>query len=215
MTPNLKDNLKKALAKIKEQKKRKFAQSIDLTINLKELDISKPENRINEEIVLPYGIGKEMKIAVFGGGELAENAKKVVDLVIDKDELQELAKDKKKAKKMAESYGFFIAQSDYMPLVGKTLGPILGPRGKLPKPVAPNMDIAPLVQRLKKTVRVRTKDTTVLHLPIGTEKMEENEIAENAAAAIEHIERKLPKGAINIGSIYIKSTMGEKVRVEA
>jgi len=210
-----KDSIKKALEKIKSQEKRKFAQSIDLTINLKELDISKPENRINEEIVLPYGTGKEEKIAVFGGGELAEKVKNVADSVIDKDELQELAKDRKKAKKMAESYSFFIAQSDYMPLVGKTLGPILGPRGKLPKPVAISMDIAPLVQRLRKTVRARTKDTTVLHLPIGNEKMEDEKIVENAAAAIEHIERKLPKGAINIGSIYIKSTMGEKVRIEA
>jgi len=211
---SLKDNIKKSLEKIKEQKKRKFAQSIDLTINLKEFDVSKPENRINEEIILPHGTGKETKIAVFGGGELSEKAKNVADLIIDKDELQELAKDKKKVKKMASTYSFFIAQSDYMPLIGKTLGPVLGPRGKLPKPVMPNTDIAPLVQRLRKTVKVRTKDNTALHLAVGTEKMEDEKIAENAAAAIEHIERKLPKGAANIGSIYIKSTMGEKVRIE-
>ena len=216
MMTDLKNKIKEAIKKAKQEKKKgKFTHTVELIINLKDVDIKKPENRINEEIMLPHGTEKERKIAVFAGGELAEKAKGKADLVLDKDDIEELAKNKRKARKLANEYDFFLAQTDYMPLVGRALGPILGPRGKLPKPITPNMDIAPLIERLRKTVKVRTKDNPVVHLAIGKETMDDDKLAENAYSAIEAIERKLPRGIGNIRNMYVKTTMGKSIKVQA
>lgn len=194
--------------------KRKFRQSVDLALTLKELDMSKPENRINEELVLPNGRGKEIKVGVMADGELALQAKKVADTVIMREELEELAKDKKAAKKLANGHDFFVAQSDMMSMIGKTLGPVLGPRGKMPKPVPANVQIAPLVERLKKTVRVKTKEKPTIHVVVGMEDMDEKQLAENIETVLRFIERKLERGMENVRSVYIKTTMGPGAKVE-
>ena len=194
--------------------KRKFRQSVDLALTLKELDMSKPENRINEELVLPNGRGKEIKVGVIADGELALQAKKVADTVIMREELEELAKDKKAAKKLANGHDFFVAQSDMMSMIGKTLGPVLGPRGKMPKPVPANAQIAPVVERLKKTVRVKTKEKPTIHVVVGMEDMEEKQLAENIETVLRFIERKLERGMENVRSVYIKTTMGPGAKLE-
>ncbi len=195
-------------------KKRNFVQSIDLAINLKDVDLKKPENRINDELVLLKGRGKKLKVAVIASGEMALQAKDVADRVITKEELEELAKDKKAAKKIANEIDFFIAQSDLMATVGRFLGPILGPRGKIPKPLLPGAPIAPLAERLRKTVRLRSKDKPVVHVSVGTEDMSDEDIAENVETVLSHIERRLDKGLNNIKSVYIKTTMGPSIRLE-
>lgn len=205
----------KAVGELKTSSpKRKFRQSVDLALTLKELDMSKPENRINEELVLPNGRGKEVKVGVIADGELALQAKKVADTVIMREELEELAKDKKAAKKLANGHDFFVAQSDMMSMIGKTLGPVLGPRGKMPKPVPSNVQIAPVVERLKKTVRVKTKEKPTIHIVVGMEDMEEKQLAENIETVLRFIERKLERGMENVRSVYIKTTMGPSAKLE-
>jgi large subunit ribosomal protein L1 len=207
--------ISKAIAKVREKSKRRnFLQSIDLAINLKDLDMNKPENRLNEELVLPAGRGKPVKVAVIGEEELALQAKKLADRVISKERLEELAKDKKVAKKLANEIDFFIAQTDLMPLVGRYIGPVLGPRGKMPKPIPPGVPLEPLVKRLKKTVMVRTKEKPVIHVPAGTEDMKDENLIENIEAILTFVERKLEKGLNNIKSVYLSTTMGPSVRVE-
>ncbi|MEM1513547.1 MAG: 50S ribosomal protein L1 [Candidatus Thermoplasmatota archaeon] len=197
----------------KNNKKRKFIQSVDLVINLKDVDLSKPENRIDEEIELPKGRGKEAKIAVFATGELALKAKGVADRVIMVDEIKELAEDKKKAKIIAEEYDLFIAEASLMPLIGRSLGKILAPRGKMPKPVPPEIDISEIVGKLRKSIRIRSKDKPVIHCLVGRENMSAEDIAENVEAVLHRIEGKLERGMMNIASAYIKTTMGVPVRV--
>ncbi|MCS4542411.1 MAG: 50S ribosomal protein L1 [Euryarchaeota archaeon] len=196
-------------------KQRNFTQSIDLVINLREIDLSKPENRINEEIVLPHGRGRDIKVAVIADGELALQAQKAgADLVITRKEIEEYAKDKKKLKQIANVHKFFVAQTDIMPLVGKHFGPVLGPRGKMPKPVPSNIAIVPLLERLKKTVRLQLKERPILHVVIGNEKMDNEKIAENVEAVLARLEMALDKGKNQIGSVYIKSTMGSPVKLD-
>lgn len=207
------DAIAKTVGEVKaKSKKRKFAQSLDLAINL-DLDMSKPENRLNEEFPLPNERGKPVKVGVIAEGELALQAKKVADLVITREDLEELAKNKKAAKKIIEEHDFFVAQTDLMPLIGKYLGTIIGPRGKMPKPIPVNAPVQQAVERLRRTVRIRTKEKPVLHVCVGTEDMEDKKLTENIEAVLKFIERKLERGLAGIKSVYLKTTMGPSVKI--
>ena len=152
-------------------KKRNFVETVELAINLKDVDLSIPKNRITDDIILPNGRGRAVKICVIGGGELALKAKDVADVVITPDELQTIADDKKQAKKLANSTDYFIAEAPLMAVVGKRLGTVLGPRGKMPKPIAPGVDPTAMIDGLRRTVSVRTKDRMTFHAPVGTVEM--------------------------------------------
>jgi len=191
---------------------RKFKQNVDLVINLKNIDLNNPKNRVEEEIILPHGRGTQAKIALFASGELAVKSKSHVDLLIKPEEIEDLSKDKKKFKKIAESHDFFIAEAPLMPTIGKTLGTVLGPRGKMPRPVPPNADISSLVKNLRNTVKIRAK-TKTFHTIVGNEEMPKENIADNVDAIIKRLEQKLEKGKMNIGSIHIKTTMGPSERI--
>jgi large subunit ribosomal protein L1 len=208
---------KKTIKVVKEaldsSKPRKFTESVDLAVNLKDIDLSIPKNRVDEEVLLPKGRGKTLKVAVFGSGELAIKAKAAADLVITPEELEDLADDKKQAKKLANDHVFFIAEAPLMPVIGKKLGVVLGPRGKMPKPIPPNADPAPLINNLKKTIRIRSKDRRTFHTPIGTKDMSAEDLAENVDVVVKRLIGKLVRGKMNIQSVYVKTTMGKSVRL--
>ena len=204
--------VKKALDE-EHNRKRKFKQSVDLVINLKDVDMSKPANRIDEEIQLPKGRGKKAKIGVFATGEMALKAKEVADTVIKPEDLEEITKDAKEAKKIAEEHDFFLAESPLMPTIGKSLGRILAPRGKMPKPLPPDADIAPQVEKLRDTVRIRSRDKVTFHCMVGNEEMGAEELADNIDAVLKAVEGKLERGKMSIKSAYVKTTMGSPVRV--
>ena len=211
-------NMKNLLAAVKEVKskstERKFSQSIDLAINVQNIDMKKPEGRIQERIELPHSVGKEIKICVIATGGMALKAKKAgASLILERAALEALAGDKKKQKDLANNYDLFIAEAPMMPLVGKILGVSLGPRGKMPTPVPPNADIEEQIQKHQKMVLVRMRGQPVLQCSIGTENMKDEEIAENVQAIIRRIEAKLKRGIRNIKSVYLKTSMGPSVKV--
>lgn len=208
---------KKTLKVVKEaveaSKQRNFSESVDVAVNLKDIDLSIPKNRVNDEIILPKGRGKEVKVAVFGSGELAIKARKAADLVITPEELDDLADDKKAVKKMANEHMFFIAEAPLMPIIGKKLGVVLGPRGKMPKPIPPGADPVPLINNLRNTVRLRSKDRRTFHTSVGTKDMNIEDLAENVEVVMKRLIGKLARGKMNIDSVYIKTTMGTSVRL--
>ncbi len=199
------DAVKKALEK---SPKRNFRETVDLSINLKEVDMSIPKNRIQEDIILPHGRGKIVKVCVIGGPELAQKAKGLADRVITVEELGALADDKKLAKKVAGQFDYFIAEAPLMPQVGKRLGIVLAPRGKMPKPIASGVDPKTMIDNLRKSTTVRTKDKVTFHTPVGTTDMTPEELADNVDLIIKRLALKLEKGTNNIRSAYIKTTMG-------
>lgn len=211
----MKQEILEAVKKAKEESKpRNFTQSVDVVITIKDLDVRKPENRIDEEVFLPNGRGKPVKIAFIADGELALLAKNAgADLVISKAELEEMGKDRKEAKKMANRHDFFVAQADMMPLVGRFLGPVLGPRKKMPKPVPASAKPEPLMEKLKGTVKVRIKDQPVVQALVGSQEMGDEEIADNIEAVLGVLDQKLEKGRNQIKSMYVKTTMGPITRV--
>ena len=214
--PLPKDQLLIALGELrKPEVKREFTQSVDLIVKLREIDLKKPENRLNESVELPNSLDKETKICVIAGGDLATRAKAgKADLVLARDDLDKLGKDKKATRKLVSEYDYFIAEAPLMPLVGKTIGPILGPRGKMPTPVPPNAPIDQIVSSHRKLIRVRVREQPVIQCRIGTEKMPDDKIAENAQAVFSRIEAKLERGAKNIGQVLVKTTMGKPVKVQ-
>ncbi|MDR2699200.1 MAG: 50S ribosomal protein L1 [Candidatus Methanoplasma sp.] len=194
-------------------KKRNFVETVELAINLKDVDLTIPKNRIQEDIILPNGRGKVVKVCVIGGGELALKAKNVADLVITPDEIGGIADDKKQAKKIANSTDYFIAEAPLMAVVGKRLGTVLGPRGKMPKPIPPGADPTGMVDNLRKSVTVRTKDRKTFHVPVGTVNMPPEEIADNIDIVLKRVSLKLEKGIANVASAYVKTSMGPAERI--
>jgi large subunit ribosomal protein L1 len=213
--PLAKDDVSRALGELRKSiAKKKFSQSIDLVVRLREVDLKKPENRINETIVLPNPSEKALKVCVIASGDLATRAKSAgADLLVGRQEMDNFAKDKKTARKLAQEYDFFIAEAPLMPLVGRALGSFLGPRGKMPTPVPPNAPIEQIVSNHRKMVRVRMREQPVLQCRVGTETMADDKLAENIQAVVSRIEQKLERGFKNIGEILIKGTMSEPVKI--
>ncbi|HEY4675480.1 MAG TPA: 50S ribosomal protein L1 [Candidatus Bathyarchaeia archaeon] len=211
---------KTILSGVKEAKekseKRKFTQSVELVLKLQDIDMKSPEGKIQEVIQLPYSPEKSNKICVIASGELALKAKRAnADLVIQKTDLEALGGKKRELRKIANQYDFFIAEAPLMPLVGRTLGSVLGPRGKMPVPIPPTADIASLLEKHRKTIFLKVRTQPILQCRVGMENMKDEEVAENIQAVLRALEGKLKKGMKNIKFAYIKTSMGAPVKIKA
>ena len=194
---------------------RKFSESVDITINLKNIDMAQPKNRIDETILLPHGIGEKIGICVIGKGDIVTQAKDAkVDLIIGPEEVERLGGAPREARRVASTYRYFLAEMAVMPQVGRFLGPRLGPRGRMPMPIAGGQDIRPIVERLRNSVKIRTKDKTVFSTKVGSTAMKPEQVAENIEAIVKRIEAVLDQGPLNVRSVFVKTTMGPAVRLE-
>jgi len=194
--------------------KRNFKQSYELIIALKNIDFKKQNVTINEIVQLPFFSGSPKKICFIGTGELALKAKNAgVDLVLEPEQLDKLQGSKKEAKKLAKEYDFFLADPTLMARVGKILGPFLGPSGKMPIPVPPTAPLEDIVQRYRKSIRVRTRGQLSVAAKVGDESLTDEQVAENALAVYNAIERKLPEGEKNVRKIYLKLSMSKPIEM--
>jgi large subunit ribosomal protein L1 len=194
-------------------KKRRFEQTFELAINFRELDMKRPENRINLRVQLPNGIGGQ-KVLVFAGGDLALRARRSgADEVIEPAELNELAKDKKAAKKRLKDFDIFIREAPLMPTVGRVAGPILGPRGKMPTPVPPQAPVDTVIERERRAIVLRSRDKMFVHCMVGRENMTNEQVAQNIEAVVTNLIGATKRGLGNVRSIYLKTTMGEAVKL--
>jgi large subunit ribosomal protein L1 len=193
---------------------RKFVESVDISFTIRDVDLKNPNNRIKEEVRLPSGRGKELKIAMFAAGEAATKAKEAGIHVITPQEIEELGGKKGKAKKIANSFDFFLSEVPHMGLIGRYLGVVLGPRGKMPRPVPPTLDPSIIAAGLKSTVIVKSGDKMTFHAAIGTAKQSQEELSANAMEIYNRVISKLERGIGNIRSLYIKTSMGPAQRIE-
>ncbi|MDO9539734.1 MAG: 50S ribosomal protein L1 [Methanocalculus sp.] len=205
--------LKAVSAAIEQAPERKFRESVDITVNLKNIDMAQPKNRIDATILLPESAGTK-RIAVLGKGDITSQAKESgVDLIIGPEEIERLGGAPREARLVACEYDFFLAETAVMPLVGRYLGPRLGPRGKMPMPIPPGQDIRPIVERLRGSIRIRTKDKMSFSTKVGTTEMSPDQLVENINAVLRRVESTLEQGSQNIRSVYVKTTMGPAVRL--
>ena len=198
---------------LKSDKERKFVETIEVAINLRDVDLQNPQKRINAEVALPHGRGRPSRVAVFAQGEMAVISKKIVDTVLGPDQIDELSENKREARKLADKYDFFVAETGLMANIGKSLGVVLGPRGKMPRPIPPQADIERIINSLTNLVPVRSKDRPTFHVPFGNVSMPQEELADNLETILKRVESNLDRGTDNIASIWVKTTMGKAVRL--
>ncbi len=214
-----KKNILTAITELKKNsKKRNFIQNYDLIITLKNLDLKKPEQKVDFYTVLHHSKGKKLKIAAFVDMQLYESAKKVFDLVLLPEEFEKYT-DKKSAKKLAENYDYFVAQANIMPQVAKHFGKILGSRGKMPNPKAgcvippKGSNLDQLYSNLQKTARIITKNNLMIQTTVGNEDLKDEEIAINALDVVKQLISHLINHENNISRMYLKLTMSKPIEI--
>jgi len=210
------ENVEKAVREaIEKAPKRRFEESVELQLVLRDINLKDPANRMNKTLVLPHSPHKNpIKICFIAEGDLALKAKENnVDLILDKAKLQELAGNKRELKKIAKKYDFFFARADMMPLVGRIMGPILGPRGKMPQPLPPTADPKPNIELAKRSIRIRVKNQPIINCKVGHVKQDVKEIVENIMAVVREVENFYKKPGV-IRDAYVKTTMGPSVKIK-
>ena len=197
-----------ALKKLREDKKRKFVQTVDLIVNLEKFDVR--TESINTFIQLPNPTQK--KICAFLDKRIGE-----VD-VITENEFNKY-KEQKEIKRLAKKYDFFIASALLMPKIATKFGRVFGPIGKMPSPQAgimPNEDsdtIKSMIDKMKKLVRIKTKEKSI-KVPVGKEDLGDDDIKENVESVVNSLKNILPKNKDNIKNIMLKFTMTKPIKLE-
>lgn len=211
--------IEKALTELrKDENKKKFSQSFDVIVNLKDINLKNPEEQVDFFATFTNGMGKKRKVAVFAGPEMEERAKQVCDLVIPLKDFDKYT-DKRVIKKIAAEYDFFIAQAEIMPKVAQVFGRVLGPRNKMPNPklgsvIPAKAQIEPLYERLQRTVRVSAKKSPVIQVKVGDESMPNDKLADNIMLVYDQVVHHTPKEKANVRSVFVKLTMSKPVKIE-
>lgn len=217
-----KQDILRVLKDVREKSpKRKFSQTFDLVLNLRGIDLKKPEQKVELFVPLPHAIGKKISVCAFVDASLSAKAKDVVEKIILKEEFPRWANNKKEQKKLATVYDYFIAQVDLMGQVAATFGKTLGPKGKMPNPKAgcvvpvtlPNLQ--PVKDKLVLLARVQTKNELSVKVPVGTEAMPDDQIADNIFVVYQTLLAKLPQEKDNLKNVLLKLTMGPVFKLEA
>jgi large subunit ribosomal protein L1 len=194
-----------------DSKQRKFKQALEIIITFKDIDVKKGF-ALNEVVQLPK-TSSPAAVCVMATGDMSTKAKAAkADAVIGTEELDKFAANKRESRKFINKYDFFLADTKIMPVVGKVLGQLLGPRGKMPVPVPFDAPIESFLQRFRSSIKVRVRSSLSLACKFGDETMSDEDLAVNAHAILSAVEKKLPNGEKNIKRIIIKTTMGKPTK---
>ena len=202
-----KESILKALEELRKEEKRKFQQTVDLIINLRNYDSKKQS--VNLFIEVPFSV-KEKKVCAFLTKK-SEIIESIVKADFEKYKGAEL-------KNLAKNYDFFISSASLMPAVAASFGKVLGPLGKMPSPqlgiftAEDNKSIEATLSKINKIVRIKTKEPS-LKIAIGKEQMKDEEIAENVISVYNSILNALPRKKENLKSILIKFTMSKPKKI--
>lgn len=205
--------VKKVQEAIEYGRGRRFKQGVELQVVFRGIDPKSPEAKFRDAVYLPKGLGKTPRICVVADGEMALKARNLADLLISREDLQNI--DKKRAKKIASECDWILVKTDLMGIVGRVLGPALGPRGKAPTPVPANADIVAQINYYRSVTRLRNKEQPFVSCRVGSEDMRPEDLVENIMAVLSYIENKVKMPLEQFVSyIVIKTTMGPPVRVD-
>ncbi|MFW9971802.1 MAG: hypothetical protein ACFFDF_16555 [Candidatus Odinarchaeota archaeon] len=206
-----------------KDKVRKFDESIDVIINIKDVNLNDPKNRIEKEIILSNEIITDDKpnICVIASDEILLEAKKLGVDTLDSDGLIKLNTEEKKfKKKFAKKYEYFIVEDKMMRDVARYLARFLGPVGKMPKPfptgygiITSTEDLKVAYERYKKIIRIQMKKQPIIFAKIGKKSMDKQKLYENMKTVVDFVAEQMPHKFNNFKSMFLKSTMGKPVKV--
>ncbi|MEK6908558.1 MAG: ribosomal protein L1 family protein [Nanoarchaeota archaeon] len=201
--------LKDALKELRNQKERKFDQTVDLIVNLKGLDFRKTNLSFVVDVPNKF---KDKTVCAF------LNEKSDIVPTITKPEFAKYS-EKKALKKLVKKYDFFIAHGSLMPSVASSFGKVLGPTGKMPSPQLGVMmkdspdEVKNTLEKIAKSAKIRIKDASI-KIAVGKLSMEDVKIMENAKSVYEGIVQALPLKIDNVKKALIKLTMTKPVEVQ-
>lgn len=196
-----------AIKELRKEDKRKFTQTVDLIFNFQKYDPRK--QGLNTFVQVPHPA--EKRICAFLSAK-----SKIVDTIIKED--FDKYKDNKVIKQLAAKYDSFIAVAPMMAPVATKFGRVLGPMGKMPSPQAgiipqdTDEAIAKEVEKMRKVIRVRTKENS-LKLTVGKEDMSDEDLAENIEAVVKAVANLLPTKKDNIKNVLVKFTMTKPLEI--
>ncbi|MBI2673200.1 50S ribosomal protein L1 [Candidatus Woesearchaeota archaeon] len=213
-----KENISKIIKKLRESKnKRRFKQGFDVIVNLKQIDLKKPDQKVETFLVLPNGNGKKLKVCAFVDKELINDAKAIFDRTIPKEDFPKIPK--KELKNIAREFDFFVAQANCMVDIAKVFGRALGSKGKMPNPkagcvITPGTNLKDLYNKLQKTIKVVTRSEPIIKVLVGKEDMDDKKIEENIAIVYNTLLQVLPQEKNNIKNVLLKLTMGAPLPID-
>jgi large subunit ribosomal protein L1 len=204
-------SISEAVSILKEVSSVKFAESVDVAVNLG-IDARKSDQNVRGATVLPNGTGKTVRVAVFTQGANADAAKEAGADVVGMDELAA------QMKGGDLDFGVVIASPDAMRVVGQ-LGQVLGPRGLMPNPKVGTVtpDVATAVKNAKAgQVRYRNDKNGIIHASIGKVAFDEKALSENLAALVADLKKAKPANAKGtyLKKATLSTTMGPGITVD-
>merc|ERR1712122_33309 len=211
-----KDTLKESVAELLkhslETKKRKFQETVDLQIGLKNYDPQK-DKRFSGTVKPKHVPRPKFKVCVLGDQQHCDEAKSKGIACMSADDLKKLNKNKKLVKKLAKKYDAFLASESLIKQIPRLLGPGLNKAGKFPTLLQHGDNLDAKVNDLKSTIKFQMKKVLCLNVAVGNVQMAEDELIFNIHLAINFLVSLLKKHWQNVRSLYIKSTMGPSIRL--
>merc|ERR1712183_997121 len=201
-----------AVLKGSKDKPRKFLESVDLQIGLKNYDPQK-DKRFSGTVKLKFVPRKKFRVCVLGDQAHCDEAKEKGLPSMSADDLKKLNKDKKKVKNLAKSYDAFLCSDTLIKQIPRLLGPGLNKAGKFPSLITHTDDIDAKVVDLKSTIKFQMKKVLCLNVAVGNVEMTEEELAQNVHLAMNFLVSLLKKHWQNVKSLHIKSSMGKVQRL--
>jgi large subunit ribosomal protein L1 len=205
-------SVEEAMDIVKKAPAAKFDETVDLSIRLG-VDPKHADQMVRGAIVLPHGIGKTVRVAVFAKGEKEREAREAGADIVGAEDLVE------KVQGGFMDFDSTIATPDLMGQVGR-LGKVLGPRGLMPNPKLGTVtfDVARAVREVKAgKVEFRVDKAGNVHVPIGKKSFAQENLVANAMTLLEAIVKAKPAASkgVYLRSITLSTTMGPGIHVDA
>jgi len=203
-----------AILKNSAEKKRKFTETIELQVALKNYDPNK-DKRFSGTVRLPIAPKKKFTVCVIGDQKHIDEAKKIGVPALSQDDLKKLKKDKKLVKKLANQYDAFLASATLIRLIPRLVGPGLNKAGKFPSVLGANEDIAEKIETTKASIKfqLKTKKALCLGVAVANVSMTQDEVVQAITLSVNFLVSLLSKNWQQVKRLYIKSTMGPSHRI--
>merc|ERR1712006_17409 len=189
------------------EKPRKFVETVELQIGLKNYDPQK-DKRFSGTVKLPHVPRPRMKVCVLGDAQHIDEATKLNLETMDVEGLKKLNKNKKLIKKLAKKYNAFLASDSIIKQIPRILGPGLNKAGKFPGLLTHDDNMTEKINNLKSNIKFQMKKVLTLGVAIGHVEMTTDQLTINCITATNFLVSLLKKNWQNVKSLTVKSTMG-------